>query len=82
MSIIYVFMTYIMYNVKRVSEDGVVRVTREQAEANREQILEWRASAVGDLLQLRRHDLHRGQLAGRRLRFLGRYGSRPYVYTP
>ena len=34
-------------------------------------------TVVGDLLQLRRHDLHRGRLAGRRLRFLGRHSSRP-----
>ena len=40
MSVIYIFMTYIMYIVKQVSGDGVVRVTREQAEANRAQILE------------------------------------------
>jgi TetR/AcrR family transcriptional repressor of nem operon len=33
-------MTYVMYNVKRIRKGWVVRVTREQAAANREKILE------------------------------------------
>ena len=52
MSVIYVFMTHIMYNVKQVSGGGVVRVTRGQAEANRERILE----VAGQLFRERGYD--------------------------
>jgi len=45
-------MTHIMYNVKRVLWRWVVRVTREQAEANREKILE----VAGQLFRERGYD--------------------------